>query len=903
MAFFNRIGFCGLFCQVIIHALVTGNIHVARASSGTSQQAGSNKAEPPFLVLRNTKNASSVEVQKLFEQASNVSAVAYQLFGAAEPLSRAPGSSNALVPYLTPIILRLYVLQPERANSSVCKELYKVSRRLYGSSPKLQACYYDMYKSLGTVFSWVRDTIPLQLQEVPGQPLASAMWPDMGTLELTAAVASALSSSGPLNDTAVLLSSNCGLTASNFAALVPKIASILKDIHKDLPMLQNLQKDMYKANWIPKQSSYDEGSVNQVPKPHKSRRQLQQIDYVYSMPPSSFKPAAPATLPKVVVPLIFHILLYPNTFSNSSIGPEQYDQAPSFINRIVRQANLMAKPTNFQFIVKEVRNDYQKYPYLLLKSRAQWIDTSSDCNSYGCNSILFDWASLYVSDWPRSINIFVASDTVSAGSSRTLGFAFTPSSDVQPEAGFVFISWESVSTSGFNSAVYYNYGAATLLHEIFHHLGLQHTFGTSTKMDTCMDDDYVIDTPASLGPVYYNSFFTTSITHCLNIFWGQYDGNWDLVYEASSKRLGIPEADMNAWADSCPGNPGYDELGNYMTYTAPPCLSTLGHFTPGQVQRAHYASSELNPTLYSWGQYYAAIATPPPPQLSSPPNPIFSDFCTYSDQACKCKSNWRFGGAQYSYCSQISSAPNSLLMCEVAEVASCSFCNGLSPCIMNCSSAATPKSCKLPPAPPNGYEARTAPSPPPPPPRPPSPPPYPPPPPPRAVPDDCKYAMNGCLCRSNWFIYTTMGILYGSYCANPDGDRQLWCVVSPSCPNVTYDTLIYPCSPRLTPRYCRRSVPLIQSPPPPTPPPSPPSPNPPPPPPPLPPSPPSPLPPKPRQDPAKPPVPRPPQPRLSPPPKQVSKSPPQQGKRPPASSLPPLLINRGPPPPPGIRAP
>ncbi len=36
-----------------------------------------------------------------------------------------------------------------------------------------------------------------------------------------------------------------------------------------------------------------------------------------------------------------------------------------------------------------------------------------------------------------------------------------------------------------------------------------------------------------------------------------------------STQLGIPEEDRNAWADSCPTLAGYDELGNYMTYSSP----------------------------------------------------------------------------------------------------------------------------------------------------------------------------------------------------------------------------------------------------------------------------------------------------------------------------------------------
>ncbi|GLI71787.1 hypothetical protein VaNZ11_017132 [Volvox africanus] len=796
MAFYNRLAFHAVFHYLVLHAFLRDNAHVVRASN-TGQQ-GSGESEPPFLVLFDTVNASSIEVQKLFEQASNVSAVAYLLLGAHEPLSSAVGSSNALAPHLTPLILRLYILHPERANSSVAKALYKVSWSLHGSSPTLQACFRDMYNFLGKVFTWVRDNIPLRLQEVPGQPKASAMWPDIPPLELTAAVASALSSSGPLNDTALLISSSCGLTATAFAALVPNISSVLMDLHKDLPILQNITKNMYDANWGTQQS-YQDNATN-VLQPQARRRLLQQIKYVDAMPPGSFRPAAPATLPNVLVPLVFHILLYQDNLPHDSIGPAQYDQAPSYINRMVRQVNLMAKPTNFQFVVKEVRNDYGKYGYLLLGDRSTWLKAPY-CDSTTCSTNLYKLAESYVSDWPRSINIFVASDSASGGS--VLGYAFVPASDVYPNLGFVFLSWDSVTTNGgLNSPFYYNYGAVALIHEVFHHLGLQHTFGSSTNA-TCLDDDYVIDTPATFGPVSSTSFIVTAYNYCLDIIWGQYGGNWDRMFEAASNRLGIPEADMNSWADSCPGNPGYDELGNYMTYSIAACYPALGHLTPGQVQRAHYVTAEMNPILYAWGQYYAATVRPPPPQASPPlpDDPIF-EICKYSNTLCKCKSKWTFNGTQYSYCSV--TAPNSRLMCEVADVASCPVCTtvGLLPCILNCSLAATPQICNLTSPLPPGYKAPPPPSPPPP--RPPSPPPYPPPPPPQAVPEECKFSSSGCPCRSTWTYYSSSSVSYASYCSNPDGSNRLWCQVSSTCPSFADSPFQY-CPKGITKRSCNTS--------------------------------------------------------------------------------------------------
>ena len=63
------------------------------------------------------------------------------------------------------------------------------------------------------------------------------------------------------------------------------------------------------------------------------------------------------------------------------------------------------------------------------------------------------------------------------------------------------MTWDSVSTSGFNRPEkVYNDGPNTLVHELFHHLGLGHLFGSASGGDaTCDDDDYVSDTPATLG--------------------------------------------------------------------------------------------------------------------------------------------------------------------------------------------------------------------------------------------------------------------------------------------------------------------------------------------------------------------------------------------------------------------
>ncbi|GIL49096.1 hypothetical protein Vafri_5563 [Volvox africanus] len=517
---------------------------------------------------------------------------------------------------------------------------------------------------------------------------------------------------------------------------------------------------------------------------------------VYYMPPSTFTPAAPATMPALLVPLVFHIMLYLDS-DGMIIGPWQYDQAPAFINRMVRQLNLMSKPTNIQFFVNEVRNDPTKYPNLLLPSRTLWL-VMPFCDGRGCLRD-HDTVSSLVYDWPRSINIFVTSDL----SQNVFGYAHLPMSDTNPESGHVFISWDSVTPgSGYNSDVFYNYGALILLHEIFHHLGLHHAFGSSQSL-TCDDDDYVIDTPVSFGPVYSSSVYSMAARYCLEVFWMKYGGDWDRVYDALSTRLGIPETDMNAWADSCPGKPGYDELGNYMTYNTEVCFAALGHLTAGQAQRAHYFTAEINPIMYAWGQYYAASAAPPPPLSSglSRTAADVPDICKVTSNNCPCKKTWRMRNMQYSYCSRIETTSNvNQLWCEVEDCDSCISEGPFVNCFMPCSVEATATICRSPRAPLWPM------MPPPPPPSPPSPrrqshPLAPPPPPPMDVPDACKVASNGCACRSTWY-WGNRKWPYASFCSNPDGSSILWCQVTPTCP--TYSIRPYePCGSELTASYCR----------------------------------------------------------------------------------------------------
>ncbi|GIL80359.1 hypothetical protein Vretimale_12138 [Volvox reticuliferus] len=775
----------------------------------------------PFLALKDTTHADSEAVQRLYEQSGQASAIAYLLFAAARPLALAEGSSNALLLYLTPTVLRLYTSQSRRCSSPLARQLYDLSQGLYGTS-KLQACHYDLYQALDAAFAWVRDNIALQLQEVPGQPLASAMWPDMTkspAQKLTAAVAAALANPAKLGATALLVNASCGLSTSNFAALVPDISSALKQLHADLPLLQQLAESMHASRWSPgtsidgdarrrallealewmdrysgsRDSMHDTNHRNGATKAlraahmgldgirHRRSALTLPSNFYYTFPPSNFVISPPAQMSQLMVPLVFHIMLYKD---GTTIGPAKYDQSLQYVQRLVQVANIMAQPAKIQLFIREVRNDPDAYPYLLLNDRATWLNIPlQNCTGTYCfTSSTFMYTSVW--DYPRSVNVFIASDSTVG---VPLGYAYVGGSDVFPESGHVFVSWDSISFDGSNSLALYDDGPNTLLHEMFHHFGLDHPFDYSTSASgQCQDGDYVLDTPASLYPISSSRFFSTAQAYCMELFWGQYGGDWDATYTRWSSTLGIPATDMNAWADSCPALAGYDELGNYMTYNTPVCFAALGHFTPAQVQRAMLITSELNPVLYAWGQYYAQNAAPPPP-MASPPPELFNNTCrSTAKSACPCKAAWQLSGTWYSYCDRTGST--NALTCEVVDPSTCADCTG-SPCILAC--AGTARICKRPPAP-------TTKMPPPPPPRPPSPPPMPPPPPPRTIPSACKKARSGCDCRSTWSFRG----LYYSYCASPLGDGEFWCQVSSSCSFFNNSLPYHKCAANLTVAYC-----------------------------------------------------------------------------------------------------
>ncbi|GIL68925.1 hypothetical protein Vafri_22183 [Volvox africanus] len=493
----------------------------------------------PFTSVPDPASASSADVQKLYEQANNVSAIAYLLLASVDPLTQALGSSNALLPYLTPVILRLYASHPDRCAATVTKELYELSWHLYGASPVLKACHYDLFQSLKVIFSWVRDNIALKLQHIPDQPSATAAWPDldlMGLLDFSSAVSGALSRTDTLGGTAAVLAAGCGFTmggtfsggggfsssstglgvvsspstaaaaagpativrvnddasVDSLPVLVTRISQVLKQLHADLPLLQTIAAQMYDSGWTTSQQQQQQQQqqrrhdatataaaatvpMETTPKPRSTinsprrrgldeknvifvqassssadaadvisgnqnevvvidekisnndnRRVMQQSiasGRIYSLP-TGFNVTSPAAMPPLLVPLVFHVMLYKESYSGSTnvIGPADFGKAPVFLDRIVRQLNLMSMPTNIQFFIKEIRNNATAYPRLLLPDRPTWLNFPF-CKGSGClsdNALV----STVVTDWPRSINIFVGSDTTTGNT--VMGYAFVP---------------------------------------------------------------------------------------------------------------------------------------------------------------------------------------------------------------------------------------------------------------------------------------------------------------------------------------------------------------------------------------------------------------------------------------------------------------------------------------------
>ncbi|KXZ43414.1 hypothetical protein GPECTOR_91g568 [Gonium pectorale] len=740
------------------------------------------------------------DVQRLYEQAGEVAGTAYLLFAAAQPLARGRGSPvRPLLPLLNPGVLRSYASASGRCSSPLVASLYDIAGRMKvaAAGSGSTSCHAALLKELGTAFVWLRGNGSNGLPRAQGRPGEfGTPWPLPPGPSLETGLLDALATDGPLGNSAAAMQAACGLDAPAFASAVTRVSDALAGLLADLDTLEQVA-EQHRRRWDPAQAAAlasDQSTLGDAASAldgamTPERRRLAFGDKFFKDYPSNFTVADPAGRPRLLIPLIFHILLYKN--DDGTFGPAGYDSAPARMAEAVRVANLMSAPTNIQFFIKEVRYDPSEFPYLVRANRTDWLVCFMGKTCL--------WSAKYIAesiaDFPRSINLYIVSDTTAPGS--LLGYSFCPGSDVQPYNGFAFVTWDSFTAD--NRPETYYKGSVTLVHELHHFLGVDHNFGSlNFEGGSCrgVDDDYVDDTPITSGPVDYLSFREATMAFCLELFWGRDGGNFDVVFRRWSTALGIPEEDKNAWADSCPKHPGYDELGNYMTYNTDVCFSVLGHFTPGQAQRAHYVTAAANPLMYAWAQYYALGAAPP---LPAPPAPIMdaSDLCKVTTNKCPCKSNWTYYKRNYSYCGA-ANPYNNLLRCEVADPGSCHKCTGKKgACVLEC--AGTRQLCGLPSVP-GSYNPN--------PPQPPSPPPFPPPRPPRQVPDECKVSEAGCPCRSMWLL-PPHGLF--SYCGSLETDRnssnygRLLCQVEPSCPDWKISGPFQTCSKDLSPGYCGKA--------------------------------------------------------------------------------------------------
>ncbi|KXZ54949.1 hypothetical protein GPECTOR_3g118 [Gonium pectorale] len=94
--------------------------------------------------------------------------------------------------------------------------------------------------------------------------------------------------------------------------------------------------------------------------PVEARRQLAEVNplaaaMLLPRPPPEFRPAAAATQPRALIPLVFHVLTY--SVPGGSFGPPNWQRVPEYVARIVALVNAMARPANLAFFVNEVRHN------------------------------------------------------------------------------------------------------------------------------------------------------------------------------------------------------------------------------------------------------------------------------------------------------------------------------------------------------------------------------------------------------------------------------------------------------------------------------------------------------------------------------------------------------------------
>ncbi|KXZ50538.1 hypothetical protein GPECTOR_16g713 [Gonium pectorale] len=326
--------------------------------------------------------------------------------------------------------------------------------------------------------------------------------------------------------------------------------------------------------------------------------------------PRGFKPAAPESLPKLLVPVVFHIMSYRT--SDGGLGPPGVDRACMMVSRMVDQANIRLAPTRIQVFTRECRDDPAGYMYLLKPSREAWL-ACADKGLFAdnCGAVIRPSAV----DFPRSVNVYVCGEQPSA---TLRGYAYVPGATDDPMYGHVGLLWTVVSTDVENSQQEYESGAHVFVHEFLHHMGVPHTYSANRNDPAlaCSESSSdsprgVLDTPVTAGPVWAQTWCAQAYFGCLNDWKNVLHQDWALAERLAAERVGIPPEDQDPQFDSCPQQPGFDEVANYMTDTYSVCWLVKGHLTRDQILLAHTATAAINPDLYGWSQWYAVHGAPP----------------------------------------------------------------------------------------------------------------------------------------------------------------------------------------------------------------------------------------------------------------------------------------------------
>ncbi|GLC64630.1 hypothetical protein PLESTF_000186700 [Pleodorina starrii] len=513
-----------------------------------------------------------------------------------------------------------------------------------------------------------------------------------------------------------------------------------------------------------------------------ARRRLQAADplraaLLRTELPSTFKPANSSVMPRLYIPLVFHVLTYRQ--GSNAYGPPGYERTPEYVDRILSVVNAMALPTKIQFFVNELRYEPEKNPYILKASRDEWMA----CASQGrylykdCSSVLQG-----ALDHPRSINVYVVGDRADA---TFAGYGWVPSSAYNISNGHVAILWSVLDAAVWNSQAGFEYGGKVLWHELMHHLGLSHTFGrANVAAAPCSSnaDDGIPDTPIVAGPSYSQRFASAARTYCYDVFNNAMSSNWDTVMDNWRNALGIPAADSTHGFDSCTTQPGYDELGNYISYTHDVCVVAMGHVTYGQSRYMHLFGELAQRRLYTWAQYFAALA---PQAFKVAPRSAerAAETCAITRGGCRCRASWTFQGKPLSGCAKPDDDPVGL-WCPVELDGNCpSAINGYWD---YCQANATERICTNSANSTQSNKVVASRSPPP-------------------AAETCgpgTATVSGSVCaREAWAMTDVKGDFEIAYlgCANPDNDPQgAWCRLLPGHTTLTGRTWDY-CDPTCGP--------------------------------------------------------------------------------------------------------